>query len=174
MLPNPPLKELIRGAIGCTWEHNFYMGTQNGSKRDMTAGILIHTLELKVTAIRSIPMFIQGSHAFTMFPDCVLRERRGLAHTLTCRPLPNLVKLEYSLPACLYYASSLTINFWIILFLLSVWSLVFSRSPHTKQECAIQWKQASKCIKGRQRTWCASNFLWAILKIANAWLAIPI
>ena len=27
--------KLIRGGIGSTWEHNFYMGTQNGTKNEI-------------------------------------------------------------------------------------------------------------------------------------------
>ena len=50
---------IIRGGgrgFGSTWGRNFYMGTQNGSKLDLTCigGLLIHTFELEI----SIKMFL--------------------------------------------------------------------------------------------------------------------
>ena len=50
---------IIRGGgrgFGSTWGCNFYMGTQNGSKLDLTCigGLLIHTFELEI----SIKMFL--------------------------------------------------------------------------------------------------------------------
>ena len=41
------------GEIGSTWEDNFYMGAQNGSKYDEI--ILIHTLELKLRPFEVSP-----------------------------------------------------------------------------------------------------------------------
>ena len=38
------LNNLIRGAFGNTWGHNFYMGTQNGSKLEFDGRD--HTLQL--------------------------------------------------------------------------------------------------------------------------------
>ena len=52
-------KELIHGGIGSTWEHNFYMGTQNGSKNEIShEKFLIHALELKLWPLKFIHMFI--------------------------------------------------------------------------------------------------------------------
>ena len=40
-------KELIHGAFGNIWSHNFYISTQNGSNLEIcTKGFFIHTLEL--------------------------------------------------------------------------------------------------------------------------------
>ena len=50
------LNNLIHGAFGRTWDHNFYMGMQNGSKLNLMK-FLIHAFEL-VIALEYFPMFV--------------------------------------------------------------------------------------------------------------------
>ena len=46
---NQTTYNLIRGAFESTWGHNFYMGTQNGSKLEVWwRGLLIHASESKL------------------------------------------------------------------------------------------------------------------------------
>jgi hypothetical protein len=53
------LNNLIHGGSGSTWGYNFYMGTQNGLKLEISwQGILIHPLELKLRRLQAIPMFV--------------------------------------------------------------------------------------------------------------------
>ena len=58
------LNNLICGAFGSTWGHNFYMGTLNGSKLRNLMGFLIHAFELKLLHFN--------------FPICLYREAMHL------------------------------------------------------------------------------------------------
>ena len=88
------LNNLIHGGCGSTWGHNFYMSTQNGSKLEIwPERIFDPRFRIKVTALSSFPMFVQGSHAFAMFSAHALCERQSYAHTEMWRPLPNMIKI---------------------------------------------------------------------------------
>ena len=72
-------KILIIGTLGSGWDRKFYMGAQNGSNAEIwPSGILIHALESKLRPFEFPHMFVQGSHAFAMFPPTRAHKRDDL------------------------------------------------------------------------------------------------
>ena len=101
------------GGAGSTLGHNFYTGTQNGSKLDIwRRQILIHTLELKLKHFKVLSYVCIGNHVFAMFAHEKNYRRVGYVDDF----LLNIVYIALRMPACivwLYYASSLIM--WRIL-----------------------------------------------------------